>query len=123
MTQRKRAERPSIAETANQMVCPNCGNPVARKSERGPRPVYCSTECRKAKGNRDLARGSVLVTLAQAWRINRGQGPVAQAAFTEFVSILDGFNAEDNEAGRPRADIAAAKMLVTGMRYIDRKRA
>lgn len=123
MEPEKRSTRPTMRETANQMVCPNCGGQVVRKSERGPRPVYCSTACRKAKGNRDLARGGVIVTLAQAWRINRGQGEVAQAAFAEFVSILDSFNAEDREAGRPRADVAAAKLLDAGFRYMDRKRA
>lgn len=122
MEPNKRAPRPSVAETANQMVCPNCGAPTKRKSATGPRPTYCSTECRKASGNRDLARGSVIVKLAQAWRINRGQGPVAQEAFAEFIAILDSFNAEDKEAGRPRADIAAAKLLDSGFRYIDRKR-
>jgi endogenous inhibitor of DNA gyrase (YacG/DUF329 family) len=122
MEPRKRTTRPSLRETANQMVCPNCGGEVKRKSPHGPRPVYCSTECRKAKGNRDLARGSVIVTLAQAWRINRGSGEVAQEAFKEFVSILDKFNDEDRAEGRPRADIAAAKLLDSGYRYIDRKR-
>jgi endogenous inhibitor of DNA gyrase (YacG/DUF329 family) len=123
MEPEKRSARPTIAERAKQMVCPNCGDPVIRKSERGPRPVYCSTECRKAKGNRDLARGSVIVTLAQAWRIDRGQGQIAKTAFAEFVAILDAFNAEDRDAGRPRADLAAAKLLDSGYRYIDRKRA
>lgn len=123
MEPRKRAQRPTMRETANIMLCPNCGCQVERKSARGPRPVYCSAECRKAKSARDLGRGSVLVTLAQAWRINRGSGEVAQEAFREFVSILDSFNAEDAEAGRPRADIAAAKLLDSGFRYIDRKRA
>lgn len=123
MTTEKRSARPGMAELANLMLCPNCGGIVERRNARGPRPVYCSTHCQKAKGNRDLARGAAIISLAQAWRINRGSGEVAQAAFSEFVSILDGFNAEDGGAGRPRADLAAAKLLASGFRYIDRKRA
>lgn len=85
-------------------------------------PIYCGSKCQKEKGNRDLGRGAALVTLIQGWRVNRGRGEIAKAAFAEVVSIVDQFNADDKAAGRPRADLAAAKLLATGIRYIDRRK-
>ena len=118
-----KAPRPTMAETAALKVCPNCGGHVERKSARGPSPTFCSSECKRAKGNRDLARGSTIIVMAQAWRINRGSGSVSKAALQELCAILDRYNAEDREAGRPRADVHAAKMLNSGYSNLDRRRA
>jgi len=46
-------------------------------------------------------RGRVAMPLALAWRIKRGGGPVAKAAFQELCAYLDHCNAEDRTAGRP----------------------
>jgi hypothetical protein len=104
----------------NLAICPNCGGEVKRKSERGPFPTFCSDECRKEKGNRDLTRGSVIVGYAQTWRRNRGVGGLAKSAFAELCSIVDRFNDEDRKAGRPFADLHVAKLIDSGYLYIDR---
>jgi len=122
MTAETRKSRPTVAENAKLNICPNCGKAPERKNLRGPAPTYCGPECKREKNNRDLARGAAIVSLAQAWRIDRGTGEIAKGAFAEVCAILDAFNAEDRDAGRPRADFYAAKLLSTGTRYIDRRR-
>lgn len=110
---------PEGRRLAHMAICPNCGGEVKRKAERGPFPTFCSTECRKEKGNRDLGRGSAIVAYAQTWRRNRGQD-LGGNAFAELCQILDRYNAEDREAGRPFADLHVAKLLNTGFLNMDR---
>jgi hypothetical protein len=122
MTADNRKSRPTVAQMALMKICPGCGQKVDRQGARGPKATYCTAACKREKNNRDIQRGGVIVGFAQAWRVNRGSGEIAQASFAELCSILDAFNAEDRDAGRPRADIYAAKLLSTGTRYMDRRR-
>lgn len=113
--------KPSIAQRAADRICPECAGPVERRSARGPMPTFCSQKCRKDHGNRHIVEGRAVIAHLKAWRIDRGSGPIAKAAFAEICSIIDGFNAADKEAGRPRADLYAAKLLNDGYRYMDRQ--
>ena len=113
--------KPTIAERARERVCPECGAVPVRKSAKGPPPTFCSPDCKRARGNRRLVRGSAIIEMAQAWRVDRGSGPIAQQAFAQFCQMLDQFNAEDKDAGRPRADLMAAKILDTGTIFMDRQ--
>lgn len=114
--------RPTVRERAGERICPECGGPAERKSPKGPPPTFCSLKCKKAHGNRHMVEGLAIAGLLKAWRIDRGQGEIAQRAFAEAVSVLDLFNAQDAEAGRPRADLYAAKRLSDPTRYIDRQK-
>ncbi len=123
-----KAPKPTMLERARQAICPECGGQVVRRSARGPMPTFCSPECKRARGNRRLVRGSAIIEFAQAWRVDRGSGEIAQAAFAQMCQILDQFNAEDNEwrgengERRPRADLMASKILADGTMYFDRQR-
>lgn len=117
-----RQSKPTIAERARDRICPECGGPVVRTSVRGPAPTFCSPAHKKAFGNRKLVEGQAVIGLLKAWRIDRGSGPIAQAALAQLCAVVDGFNAADKEAGRPRADLYAAKLLVDGFVYADRAR-
>lgn len=114
--------KPSIAARAAQKVCPECGGPVERKSKKGPRPIFCCEAHKVAFQNRMIVRGRVLAPFVMGWRIDRGSGEIAKEAFSQLCSIVDRFNAEDAKAGRPRADLYAAKLMGSGFQYIDRKR-
>lgn len=118
----RKASKPSIAERARCAICPECGGPVVRRSVRGPVPTFCSPEHKKLYGNRQLVEGRAVIGLLKAWRIERGSGPIASAALAQVCSILDGFNSTDRDAGRPRADLYAAKLLADGSIYADRAR-
>lgn len=117
-----RKPKPTIAERARQATCPECGKDVKRRTATGPRPTFCSNECKRRRGNRRLSRGSNLTDLLQAWRIDRGSGPIAQAAFAQICQIVDLYNEQDLAAGRPRADLMAAKIMANGSLFIDRQR-
>lgn len=119
-----KTSKPTATELAHRPVCTECGGPLPPRPEkqRGPRKQYCSDECKKARSQRRLVRGSAIIEWAQTWRRNRAQGPVAQAAFAQLCQILDEFNAEDHKAGRAPADLAAARMIVEGTMYFDRQR-
>lgn len=114
------ASKPSIHARAAERICPECGGPVVRRSARGPMPTFCSPECKREHGNRHMVEGRAVIALLKAWRIDRAQGEIAQTAFAEANRILDQFNRQDNEAGRPRADLYAAKLLADGRLYMDR---
>lgn len=111
---------PSLRTRANEKVCPNCGGEVVRRSDRGPMPTFCSATCKQEHANRHIVEGRAVIALLKAWRIDRAQGPIAKAAFSELNKILDTFNAQDREAGRPRADLYAAKLLDDGRAFHDR---
>lgn len=119
----KRKNYPSIAERALASSCPECGVEVTRKSKTGPIPTFCSPEHRKAFGNRALVHGAAVINLLKGWRVDRGQGPIAQAAFQQLLQITDNFIGEDRAAGRPRPDYYAAKLMFDGRLYMDRERA
>jgi len=116
------ANKPTLRERASQRVCPNCGGEPQRKSPKGPVPTYCDDKCKVQMNNRLTAEGRTLAGLLKAWRIDRGQGEIAQRAFSQICEITDGFNAVDLAAGRPRADLYAAKLMADGSRYLDRQR-
>lgn len=115
-----RKAKPTIAERAREAICPECGGPVVRRSTRGPVPIFCSPEHKRAFGNRKLVEGQAVIGLLKAWRIERGSGPIATAAFAQICAIVDGFNASDRTDGRPRPDLYAAKLLADGTIYADR---
>ena len=117
-----RKPKPTIAERAREAICPECGGKVSRRSPRGPMPTFCSPACKRTRSNRRLVRGSSVIELLQAWRIDRGSGEIAQKSFAELCAIADLYNAEDKEADRPRADLMAAKLLANGSLFIDRSR-
>ena len=117
-----KTQRPTIAERAADRICPECGGPAERRSARGPAPTFCSQECRKAHGNRHIVEGRAVIAFLKAWRIDRGSGEIAKESLAEVCSIVDSFNTADREAGRPRADLYAAKLLAEGTRYMDRQK-
>jgi endogenous inhibitor of DNA gyrase (YacG/DUF329 family) len=116
------ASKPTVIERLRERVCPNCGAKPERKSAKGPRPTFCTKECKRAHNNRLLVEGRAVIGFLKAWRIDRGSGEIAQKSFAQVCEITDLFNARDLEAGRPRADIYAATVLVEGTRYFDRQR-
>lgn len=114
--------RPTIKERLRERVCPNCGRTPERTSPKGPPPIFCSKECKRDHNNRLLVEGRAVIGFLKAWRIDRGQGEIAQRSFAQVCEIADLFNAKDLEAGRPRADLYAATILAEGTRYVDRRR-
>lgn len=117
--------KPTIQERARERVCPNCGGLVVRRSTRGPMPTFCDARgagvCKKEHANRELIEGRAIIAFAKAWRIDRAQGEIAKSAFDQMNRILDQQNADDLKAGRPRADLYAAKKMADGTLYIDRQ--
>jgi endogenous inhibitor of DNA gyrase (YacG/DUF329 family) len=120
-TPRAKPAKPTIHQRAREHVCPNCGGEVVRRSARGPMPTFCSADCKKAHANRHIVEGRAVIAFLKAWRIDRAQGEIAQGSFAEVCAIVDQFNAQDREAGRPRADLYAAKILAEGTRFVDRQ--
>jgi endogenous inhibitor of DNA gyrase (YacG/DUF329 family) len=116
-----RSSKPTIRQRAAERICPECGQPAIRKSDRGPAPTFCSLECKKVFGNRQLVEGRAVIAFLKAWRIDRGSGEIAQQSFAQVCAIVDGFNSSDRDAARPRADLYAAKLLDTGFTYMDRE--
>lgn len=120
-TPARKTAKPTIFERARDHQCPECGGDVVRKSARGPMPTFCSLTCKKAFGNRQLVEGRAVVAFLKAWRIDRAQGEIASTSFQQICQIVDQFNADDRAAGRPRADLYAAKLLREGTSYSDRQ--
>lgn len=120
-----RASKPTIAERAREKVCPNCGGPVVRLSQRGPTPTFCDAKgkgvCKREHGNRHIVEGRAVIALLKAWRIDRGTGEIAKDAFSQMCQIVDQFNAQDRDDGRPRADLYAAKLMADGRLFMDRQ--
>lgn len=116
-----RTAKPTVSQRARERVCPECGGEVVRRSVRGPMPTFCSAECKKAHANRHIVEGRAVIAFLKAWRIDRAQGEIAQRSFAEICTIVDQFNAQDREAGRPRADLYAAKLLADGTKFVDRQ--
>lgn len=120
-----RKAKPTISERAADRICPNCGGPVARTTPKGRFPTYCDAKgrgvCRREMGNRLTVEGRTVIAFLKAWRIDRGSGEIAQRSLAQVCQIVDLYNAEDNEAGRPRADLLAAKMLRENLTIHDRR--
>lgn len=116
------ASKPTVLERLRDRVCPNCGAIPVRKSAKGPAPTFCSKVCKREHNNRLLVEGRAVIGFLKAWRIDRGSGEIAQQSFAQVCEIVDLLNAQDKDAGRPRADLYAATMLVEGTRYFDRQR-
>lgn len=116
-----RQKKPTISERAREAICPECGGQVVRRSARGPMPTFCKPECKRAHGNRHIVEGRAVIAFLKAWRIDRGSGPIAQGALTQLCQIVDQFNAQDRDAGRPRADLYAAKLMADGRLFMDRQ--
>jgi endogenous inhibitor of DNA gyrase (YacG/DUF329 family) len=114
--------RPTVQDRMRERICPNCGRTPERKSAKGPPPTFCSKECKRSHNNRLLVEGRAVIGFLKAWRIDRGTGEIAQQSFAQVCEIVDLFNANDKELGRPRADLYAATMLAEGTRYFDRQR-
>jgi hypothetical protein len=119
-----RVAKPTAGELARQPICTECGGPLPERAEktRGPRRQYCTVTCKKLRAGRRLAQGSAVIEWAKTWRRNRGSGEIGQASLAQLCNILDQMNSEDHQAGRPPADLAAARMLVDGTMYFDRQR-
>lgn len=115
-------KRPSVADRLKERVCPNCGADAVRKSAKGPRPTFCSKECKRAHNNRLLVEGRAVIGFLKAWRVDRGTGEIAQKSFAQVCEITDLFNAQDNALGRPRSDYYGACLLADGTKYFDRQR-
>lgn len=122
MTAKKAITALTVIERAKERLCPNCGSAVVRKSRQGPPKKFCDAKCAREFRARAVKEGSAAIPLAKAWRVNRGKGEIAKKAFQQFCTMLDIFNAADREAGRPRADLFAAKLLADGREPIDRLR-
>lgn len=114
--------RPTVLERLRDRVCPNCGATPVRKSPKGPPPTFCSKDCKRSHNNRLLVEGRAVIGFLKAWRIDRGSGEIASKSLAQVCEIVDLFNAQDLAAGRPRADLYAATLLVEGTRYFDRQR-
>lgn len=112
MTPNKPAITADASPARPQRLCPECLEPVAQRGKGKP-SVFCCDEHREAHKNRRTVRGKRLVAIAQAWRVDRGSGQVAQACLQQMCMMLDQFNAEDLEAGRMRA---SDYVMTDGMR-------
>lgn len=112
--------RPTTLERAASKICPNCGGDRTKEKRRGRPSMFCSSECQKAFQYRQAIEGRAAIAFLKAWRIDRGSGEIAKGSFAELCAIADRFNAADREAGRPRADLYAAKVLASGYNSLDR---
>jgi endogenous inhibitor of DNA gyrase (YacG/DUF329 family) len=99
--------------------CLECGKPV-QQTGKGRERLFCCEAHKQAHANRRAVRGKAVMTLLQAWRVDRGSTAVAKAAFREVCEMVDTFNAEDFEARRPRATEHAKSLLAQGS-FIDRR--
>lgn len=102
-------------------VCPECGRPVYRKTKKGPVPTFCCPEHKVAFNNRQIVRGRVIISLAMAWRQQRGKKGTGSAAYREMIRIVDKFNAEDREAGRPLVTNYVADLFQDWRSYDERR--
>src|SRR5687767_14589702 len=108
--------KPTAREIAAERRCPNSGKPSpARRSPRGPAPLYCRREdgrdCKREMANRHLVEGASLVPFLKAWRVDRGAGDVAQLSFKRVCSLVDSLIDNDRRLGRLRPDYYAAVLL------------
>lgn len=86
--------------------CPECGSKPERKSAKGPAPLYCSNECKRAFQNRQAVEGRAIIGLAKVWRLSRNHKDdreLGSAAFNRMVSTLDYMTGRDRSEGRTTA--------------------
>lgn len=103
-------------------LCPECGLPVQRKSPKGRAPVFCTNKHKVAFNNRQTVRGRAIISLAMAWRQQRGKKGVGSTSFKEMCRIIDDFNREDRIAGRPLVTDYVANMQKNDCRsYMERR--
>lgn len=100
-------------------ICPECGETF---SSNHPTKRFCTPAHKQAYANREAAQGKVIASLVKAWRQGRGSDGVSKAAFALLCPIVDAFNAEDREAGRPPASVYVKAHLRDGFQYQDRAR-
>lgn len=113
--------KPTISDKAKEAICPECGGPAVRRNARGPMPTFCGPECKRNHSNRHMVEGRAVIAFLKAWRADRGSGEIAKSSLTQLCQIVDQFNAQDREAGRPRADLYAAKLMADGRLFMDRQ--
>lgn len=99
MTPEEHAAPARKRATFGTRACPECG--VKFKANH-PGAQFCTTAHKTAFHNRQKGRASV-VMLAMAYRQKRGAKGTGAESFKEMCRLLDLFNAEDREAGRPGA--------------------
>jgi hypothetical protein len=123
-TPRKKSPKPSIRETVNQRMCPNCGRPSPERiSARGGTPLYCRDRpCRRELNNRNVVQGASLVPYLKAWRADRGSGEIAQASFMRICNIVDALLDDDRRANRPHARYHAATLIASNAQPVDELR-
>lgn len=97
--------------------CPECGQTF---STNHPTKRFCTPAHKQTYANREAAQGKVIASLAKAIRLKRGSG--VKEALSEYNRIVDSFNAEDREAGRPNAAVYVELLLKDGFTYLERKR-
>jgi hypothetical protein len=120
---------PTASSARPGRLCAECG--VEFKPTRNHQS-FCSDAHKKTFHNRAAVEGRAIIALAKAWRASRnakGNSPEALAirevgnkALSEMVSIVDGFMAEDKDAGRPSPIPYVRRLLANGGRYMDRQR-
>lgn len=104
-------------------LCPDCGAEFVPASYQ---QTFCSKEHKVAFQNRAAQEGRAIIALAKAWRASRNSKDASArgaACLSELSAILDGFNAQDREAGRP-SPLQYAGTLLNDPRgkYMDRQR-
>lgn len=106
-------------------TCPECGAPVIRKEGRGGVKTFCCPEHKTAFQSRQALEGRAIIALAKAWREARNRREdreVGAAALAEMCRIIDGFNAQDRAAGRPRTTEYVRRDMARGYAYQDRRK-
>lgn len=114
------------ARTFGKKLCPECGIEFVATHQR---QSFCCVAHKGKFHDRTKSRGQLLVTLGQAWRggrdLGRSKTPNADRladieardwAFQELCKLLDEFNAEDREAGRPGAVRVIRRQRAMGLR-------
>lgn len=85
--------------TFGRKTCAECGEKFTAGS---PRSAFCTPAHKLAFHNRSKGR-SAAISYAMAYRLKRGKKGVGAESFKELCRLLDLYNAEDREAGRPSA--------------------
>ena len=85
--------------TFGMRACPECGEKFKATH---PGAQFCKPAHKTAFHNRQKGRSHAIM-YAMAYRQLRGRKGIGAEAFKELSRLLDRFNAEDREAGRPSA--------------------
>lgn len=121
------ASQPLNDRTHGARLCPECGSEV-EPGGRGLGRTFCCKEHRLRFFARWKGRGAVLGPLQAAQNETRHAKPgtreaaVCSFARSEITQACSAFNDEDREAGRPPAWQYVEAMMLTGTRYVDRKK-